>query len=508
MSDDTPPELKQLVRCVMRTFYGLLPRLIMDALMKHGLMQRDQIATLLKLDKNKIQAQLAMLSGEKLVKTRIKMETTAADDVANGVNKRPLSAREQAQRTSRHTFYYVNYRGFLNSVKYKLDHVRRRLESQEKEAMYNRSLFRCTQCKAKYSEMDVIRLFSRERNAYFCFYCQAELAEEGDSGEADTPANTETVTPANNSSNGTPRSNGSAPSKPNAEPSKSWAGSDVQSASKVPSKPADSNTSNDKAATNGAETASKSTEAAAKNGDAAGAFQKKSRVALFHEQTRPIVDRIRICERLDLTRVFAAAENAAIFDLASTAAGADAPNAARNGRFFAAPGGVKREPGGGKLRPNLNLVIEMDGMTSANAVTPKVKETPTWLKNDTSAQFKAEPPTPLSPASGVRNFPFPGGSSPMATSAADEERIRRLVFQREVMRPKRPEGLPNSVVKKERGEELDCSALRFDWLMRPVLVAGEQRPFCSLTQTDVARMSKAEQAEYVRVGRQLYELCE
>ena len=54
-------------------------------------------------------------------------------------------------------YYFINYKLFVNVVRYKLDHIRKKIESDEKQAK-NRPSFLCTQCANKYSDLEVDRL--------------------------------------------------------------------------------------------------------------------------------------------------------------------------------------------------------------------------------------------------------------------------------------------------------------------------------------------------------------
>ena len=54
--------------------------------------------------------------------------------------------------------YYINYRSFVNVVKYKLDHMRKRMETEERDAT-SRSSFRCSNCDKQFTDLEADQLF-------------------------------------------------------------------------------------------------------------------------------------------------------------------------------------------------------------------------------------------------------------------------------------------------------------------------------------------------------------
>lgn len=113
---EVPEPLRKLLKFVMRAFYTVEETLIMDMLLKHACMKEDDISELLKLDKKQMGISLKRLKSDQFLKTRMKMESDADG------------------RATKHNFYFIHYTGFVNVVKYKLDHARRKLEVQERDS--------------------------------------------------------------------------------------------------------------------------------------------------------------------------------------------------------------------------------------------------------------------------------------------------------------------------------------------------------------------------------------
>jgi hypothetical protein len=54
--------------------------------------------------------------------------------------------------------YFINYKIFVNIVKYKLDLMRKRMEVEERDAT-SRSSFRCSNCNKQFSDLEADQLF-------------------------------------------------------------------------------------------------------------------------------------------------------------------------------------------------------------------------------------------------------------------------------------------------------------------------------------------------------------
>ncbi|TKC36592.1 hypothetical protein EI555_002764 [Monodon monoceros] len=111
-----PAALKQLDKYVIRGFYGIEHALALDVLIRNLCVKEEDMLELLKLDQKQLQSLLNNLKGDKFIKCRIRVET-AADG-----------------KTTHHNYYFINYRTLVNVVKYKLDHMRRRIETDERDS--------------------------------------------------------------------------------------------------------------------------------------------------------------------------------------------------------------------------------------------------------------------------------------------------------------------------------------------------------------------------------------
>lgn len=158
---EVPSSLKQLARLVVRGFYTIEDALIVDMLVRNPCMKEDDICELLKFERKMLRARIAVLKNDKFIQVRLRMET-GADGKAQKVN-----------------YYFINYKTFVNVVKYKLDLMRKRLETEERDAT-SRASFKCLACLKTFTDLEADQLFDYMTGEFRCTYCR-EVVEEDSS---------------------------------------------------------------------------------------------------------------------------------------------------------------------------------------------------------------------------------------------------------------------------------------------------------------------------------------
>ncbi|KAJ8939182.1 hypothetical protein NQ318_017079, partial [Aromia moschata] len=137
---EVPSSLKQLARLVVRGFYSIEDALIVDMLVRNPCMKEDDICELLKFERKMLRARIATLKNDKFIQVRLRMET-GSDGKAQKVN-----------------YYFINYKTFVNVIKYKLDLMRKRLETEERDAT-SRASFKCPGCLKTFTDLEADQLF-------------------------------------------------------------------------------------------------------------------------------------------------------------------------------------------------------------------------------------------------------------------------------------------------------------------------------------------------------------
>ncbi|CAL8320463.1 unnamed protein product [Merluccius merluccius] len=156
---EVPAALKRLAKQVVRGFYGMDHALALDVLIRNPCVREEDMLELLKFDRKQLRSVLNTLKGDKFVKCRMRVET-APDG-----------------KTTRHNYYFINYRLLVNVVKYKLDHIRRRIETDERDST-NRASFRCPCCSSAFTDLEANQLFDLMTGTFRCTFCQTEVEED------------------------------------------------------------------------------------------------------------------------------------------------------------------------------------------------------------------------------------------------------------------------------------------------------------------------------------------
>ncbi|KAH8315269.1 hypothetical protein KR074_001265 [Drosophila pseudoananassae] len=156
---EVPSSLKQLARLVVRGFYSLEDALIIDMLVRNPCMKEDDIGELLRFEKKQLRARITTLKTDKFIQIRLKMET-GPDGKAQKVN-----------------YFFINYKTFVNVVKYKLDLMRKRMETEERDAT-SRASFKCSMCSKTFTDLEADQLFDMATQEFRCTYCGSSVEED------------------------------------------------------------------------------------------------------------------------------------------------------------------------------------------------------------------------------------------------------------------------------------------------------------------------------------------
>lgn len=89
---EVPAALKRLAKQVVRGFYGVEHALALDVLIRNPCVREEDMLELLKYDRKQLRSVLNTLKADKFVKCRMRVET-APDG-----------------KTTRHNYYFINYR--------------------------------------------------------------------------------------------------------------------------------------------------------------------------------------------------------------------------------------------------------------------------------------------------------------------------------------------------------------------------------------------------------------
>lgn len=124
-------------------------------------MKEDDICELLRFDRKQLRARITVLKNDKFLQGRLKMET-GPDGKAAKV-----------------TYHFINYKTFVNVVKYKLDLMRKRMERTELEQT-KRPSFKCLSCHKTFTDLEADQLCDVTTGEWRCTFC-GNIVEEDES---------------------------------------------------------------------------------------------------------------------------------------------------------------------------------------------------------------------------------------------------------------------------------------------------------------------------------------
>lgn len=156
---EIPSSLKTLARLVVRGFHGIEDALIVDMLVRNPCVKEDDLCELLKYERKMLRARIAVLKNEKFLQARLKMETG------------PDGKAQKAY------YYFINYKTFVNVVKYKLDLMRKRMETEERDAT-SRASFKCPECLKTFTDLEADQLFDPLTCEFRCTFCGVGVEED------------------------------------------------------------------------------------------------------------------------------------------------------------------------------------------------------------------------------------------------------------------------------------------------------------------------------------------
>lgn len=156
---EVPQNLQTLVRLVVRGFYTTEDVLIIDMLVRNCCMSEEDLCDLLKFDRKMLRQRINTLRADKFIQARMKMVTL------------------EDNKTQKEQYYFIDYKSFVNVVKYKLDHIRKKLEMKERDQT-SRASFICHYCQRSYTDLEADQLLDITTGQLLCIICKQEVQED------------------------------------------------------------------------------------------------------------------------------------------------------------------------------------------------------------------------------------------------------------------------------------------------------------------------------------------
>ncbi|OZC11318.1 TFIIE alpha subunit [Onchocerca flexuosa] len=163
--EELPENLIRFASLMVKTFYGKEHYIVLDYVQRNKCIKEDDLRQLIKFDQRFLRTILMQLKVDKILKERLVSEET--DGRARKVN-----------------YYFINYKALLNVAKYKIDHMRQRLEVKDKDEVHKAS-YRCTGCQYQYDAMEMDKIFDPLTQELCCWRCQQIVEPDETAGPTD-----------------------------------------------------------------------------------------------------------------------------------------------------------------------------------------------------------------------------------------------------------------------------------------------------------------------------------
>ncbi|KAK6341259.1 hypothetical protein TWF696_008343 [Orbilia brochopaga] len=156
---------KSLVRCVARAFYDVKHILVVDALMIHSALRDDDLAHLLGTQTKELHKLCGKLKEDRMISVHTRQEL-----------------KEGQTRTVARTYYYVDFRGTVDAIKYRMHKLERTVQSKMDTDAEAKG-YACPRCRRRFTPLDVLPLINQETGMFDCDNCGTQLVDDDDSAE-------------------------------------------------------------------------------------------------------------------------------------------------------------------------------------------------------------------------------------------------------------------------------------------------------------------------------------
>ncbi|CAI2352242.1 unnamed protein product [Caenorhabditis sp. 36 PRJEB53466] len=159
--DEIPESLNRILLMILKNFYSHEQFLIVYYIMRAQCIREENLKNRLLIDQKTLRQQLAGLKQEKLVKERLFSQKN-----------------DHNNRTTSIIFYFINYRAVLNVIRYKIDHMRQKLEAREQMST-NQNHYKCNSCGCSYNALDITMIIDPEHpDRLTCWRCRGEVTPD------------------------------------------------------------------------------------------------------------------------------------------------------------------------------------------------------------------------------------------------------------------------------------------------------------------------------------------
>ena len=151
---EIPETLKRLTLMLTKAFYGPEHYLVVDYIQRSTIIREERLREMLRVETRYLRQLLQPL------KVGLDPQYALQPFKVDKFVKERIVAEEVEGRQRKVAYLFINYKSLLNVTKYKIDHMRQKLEVREKDDVHKAS-YRCSgeSCGMHYDAMDIGKIY-------------------------------------------------------------------------------------------------------------------------------------------------------------------------------------------------------------------------------------------------------------------------------------------------------------------------------------------------------------
>ncbi|TKA58610.1 hypothetical protein B0A55_12726 [Friedmanniomyces simplex] len=163
-----------LLRTITRAFYTTDHVLVVDALLLHSTLPDTDLCHVLAMQNKAVRKLCGRLKEDGILSTGTRQERRTDGSASFFPASHGASSQQGKERTTNKEWYYLNYHRAIDSIKYRLHKLNQHFSSLGLPATEKKDLS-CPQCKAQWTELEVMHNIDFSSGLFLCARCNHPL---------------------------------------------------------------------------------------------------------------------------------------------------------------------------------------------------------------------------------------------------------------------------------------------------------------------------------------------
>ncbi|GMS91937.1 hypothetical protein PENTCL1PPCAC_14112, partial [Pristionchus entomophagus] len=154
---EIPEDLRRALLMTVKTFYSPEQAIIVYYVMLSVCISEEKLRSKICMDQKQLRTLTVHLKQDKLLRERLIQQ------------KSSITGKNQSV-----IYYFVNYRAITNIFKYKVEHMRQKIEDRARNIVHV-AAYKCSGCQNPYDTIEVDRIIDPRTGELKCWRCQSEV---------------------------------------------------------------------------------------------------------------------------------------------------------------------------------------------------------------------------------------------------------------------------------------------------------------------------------------------